>query len=255
MRRVLLLVGALPIAIFACSSFDAATTPSDDGGAPNEAAVLPDAGVLSDAASSTLSVDLIARWRFDETSGSVANNDVETAPTGAVAGAKWVAGQLGGALEFAPVNQSMVTVSPSPTLDVSTAFTMSVWCNLGASLVDQDQRFVHRDPIDFKLNGRRPQIGTGSNGFAVASYVLPENEWHLITATYDSGKARMFIDGIETTFDENTVEAGVVQAQDGALFIGALGDGTGIANGRLDDVRVWRRALTSVEVRELFKER
>jgi hypothetical protein len=263
MRSVLGIVfAALSVAIVACSSFSADENKppdSSEAGASVEAGGAADAGGDTAASpesgsspTSTLGNGLISRWRFDEGSGTTAANDVAGAPAGIVSNATWASGKLGGALQFNSSN-SVVTVPSSPSLAITSAYTLAVWVNLGPKTND-DQRFVHRDPIDFKLNGRRPQIGTAGMSYATSSYALPGNEWHHIAATVENGAPRMYVDGTERTFDTQQLDPRPIPAQSAPLYIGAFGDGYGVANGLLDDVRMWNRALTPAEVLELSKQ-
>ena len=80
---------------------------------------------------------------------------------------------------------------------------------------------------------------------------LPVGAWRRVTVTYDgSSKAaglRIFVDGREakTTVVRDTLNA---KPRDNALEIGSRSRDAGFRNGALDEIQLWRQALTSAEV-------
>ena len=159
MRLATTLACVLLSGTVACTSFSSDSTPPDagvpaaaEGGADAQQPAAPDAGEPS-----TLDAGLLARWRFDDGAGVIAKNDVTTAPSGAITNATWGMGKLGGALVFDGVS-SLVKVAGSPTLDVTTAFTLAVWVNVAHLDTNTGQRFLSQGPLDFKLNVARPQL-------------------------------------------------------------------------------------------------
>ncbi len=80
---------------------------------------------------------------------------------------------------------------------------------------------------------------------------LPVDEWRRVTATYDgSSKAsglRLYLDGREvpTTVVRDTLHA---KPRDNALEIGSRSRDAGFRNGSLDEIQLWRTALTPAEV-------
>jgi hypothetical protein len=80
---------------------------------------------------------------------------------------------------------------------------------------------------------------------------LPVGAWRRVTVTYDgSSKAaglRIYVDGREakTTVVRDTLNA---KPRDNALEIGSRSRDAGFRNGALDEIQLWRQALTSAEV-------
>lgn len=80
---------------------------------------------------------------------------------------------------------------------------------------------------------------------------LPIGNWQRVTVTYDgSSKAaglRVYLDGIEvkTTVVRDTLHA---KPRDNALEIGSRTRDAGFRNGSLDEIQLWRTALTAAEV-------
>ena len=83
---------------------------------------------------------------------------------------------------------------------------------------------------------------------------LPVGAWQRVTATYDgSSKAaglRIYVDGREakTSVIRDTLHA---KPRDNALEIGSRSRDAGFRNGSLDEVQLWRLALTAAEVAAL----
>ena len=80
---------------------------------------------------------------------------------------------------------------------------------------------------------------------------LPIGSWQRVTVTYDgSSKAaglRVYLDGreVKTTVVRDTLHA---KPRDNALEIGSRSRDAGFRNGSLDEIQIWRTALTAAEV-------
>jgi hypothetical protein len=80
---------------------------------------------------------------------------------------------------------------------------------------------------------------------------LPVSQWHRVTVTYDgSSKAaglHVYLDGreVKTAVVRDTLHA---KPRDNALEIGSRSRDAGFRNGSLDEVQLWRTALTAAEV-------
>ena len=80
---------------------------------------------------------------------------------------------------------------------------------------------------------------------------LPVDQWRRVTATYDGSSQaaglRLYLDGLEvkTTVVRDTLHA---KPRDNALEIGSRSRDAGFRNGSLDEVQLWRTALTPAEV-------
>ena len=80
---------------------------------------------------------------------------------------------------------------------------------------------------------------------------LPVSQWHRVTVTYDgSSKAaglHVYLDGreVKTVVVRDTLHA---KPRDNALEIGSRSRDAGFRNGSLDEVQLWRTALTAAEV-------
>ena len=86
-----------------------------------------------------------------------------------------------------------------------------------------------------------------SFGKVLTRQIPPMNRWMHVAATFDGGTFRFFINGKLVATGRGTLGS----ATDAPLTLGTSG---GVKNpwvGRLDDVRIYNRALTSSEVKSL----
>ena len=81
-----------------------------------------------------VSADLVGHWRFDESSGAVAHDSSGNGLDGSFNGdPQWVAGQMGGALEFD--GDDSIEIPHNPLLSITDEITVAAWThmNTGAS--------------------------------------------------------------------------------------------------------------------------
>ena len=90
----------------------------------------------------------------------------------------------------------------------------------------------------------------GLNHPIIGATSIAASSWHHVAAAYDGTTWRLFVDGVQ----DASVAVGAAPRADsiGHFGIGAAYDSMGIAagsfDGRIDDVRVWSRALGEVEL-------
>lgn len=91
-------------------------------------------------------------------------------------------------------------------------------------------------------------VGGGYNGddLVVASF-WSSNEWHHICLTYDGTTARMFADGAQVSSAAKNWD--LVQQR---TFVGRQVNNLEHWNGRVDDVRIYSRALSAADIAYLF---
>lgn len=227
--------------------------------------VRPAAGFVNDP-------DLVLHYTFDEGTGLRVwdaalhgqnhATDLGTAswsPNGRFGGAYGSDNLITDVAAFFPSNQSDLNFNPR-----ADAFTVSVWVrtfyNGGyATIVSKDRA---GDPFDVQYRlwttglPTNVQIITGNQGgpaLAAAAPALNDGQWHLLTFVnyLDNGtwRARLYYDN-GTTFVQGLSGAGPLV---GDLM--CVGDTTRRFNpwiGQLDDLRIYRRALSQAEVAALY---
>lgn len=119
---------------------------------------------------------------------------------------------------------------------------------------DGDATGVELLVVEGKLRWSMIHLWPNSAASIQTTAALPVDVWQRVTVTYDgSSRAaglRIYVDGREvpTTVIRDTLHA---KPRDNALEIGSRSRDAGFRNGSLDDVQLWRQALTAVEVASL----
>jgi len=222
-------------------AFDAA------GNASAQSAVL---NVTTNAASATSPV---AWYKFDETSGTSAADASGNGIGATVNGATFTTGKTGNALTFTG-NQQYATVANTAALNPTSAITISAWVN--ATNWSGNRRIVQKGLSDnqYRLLAENGVLKFDLKNVGSITATLPSTGvWHLITGTYDGAKMTLYVDGVVAA---TAAKTGAIAVTSDPLFIGAkkAGDTTAGNNflGKIDDVRIYNKALTAGEVAALL---
>jgi len=240
-----------------------------------EAAALYKSGASRTGASSatlnngsTLTSGLVGYWTFDgstinwntglaaDSSGtgnslSLINMSTTSSPTG---------GKLGQALKLSSSSQTYLTKSsPTGLPNTQSPQTMSAWVNFSTTSPNNAlgwfDDIINRDDN----TGAREEFFCGTGGCGVAQWsgaaiiqtpsTISINQWHLVTFTYDGSNNTMYIDGVFSTSNTNGADTGTPNI----LEIGGSGrHSENFAEGKIDDVRIYNRALSASEVKQLY---
>lgn len=221
------------------------------------------AGNESAATSVSVTVDdialgLVGAYNFDEGSGSALLDRTGLGHDGILTGAAWNAeGRFGGALAFDGVND-WVTVADANDLDFNTAMTLEAWV-YPTSL---DNGVWHNVLIKERTGGEAYNLyaNTDSNSpkvyvvrasapgaplDAVAPDPLSLNTWTHLAVTYDGTTLRLFVNGVQVAA---RAVSGALVASSGVLRLGGNGVWGEYFAGRIDDVRLYSRALSVAEI-------
>jgi hypothetical protein len=217
-------------------------------------------GADKDAPLQTPQKTPIAAYSFDDTDDAIAEDLTGSGHTATIEGPEWVRGRYGSALEFDAAEEDVVKVPDSPDLDFSEEFTLEAW-------VRPSQLNNEVSPAIFKSAGE----GEGSQSFAYRLYeggaesnhpmaaikpdpetttyvqsgdALPEQAWSHIAMTYDGSWIRIYVDGEEV----NSVPSESPAITSGDLEIGAASALGHFFDGRIDEVRIYNRALSEREI-------
>jgi len=200
---------------------------------------------------------LIAYWEFDEGSGTTAydsagNND------GAIYGATWTIGQVGGALSFDGVDD-YVDCGNDESLDFTDAITIGAWV--------KRPNFDTGGVIAGKTNGNSVTAGYGlysyPDGLLFSFYsggwrrttprvTIPANQWHHVVGTFDGNNAYLYVDGQQKA---SLAHTGTIAAATGYSFhISYWRPALPVYfNGTIDDVMVFDRSLSPEEIQQLYQ--
>ena len=200
----------------------------------------------------------VATYPLDEGEGTLAHDATGNAHLGFLStkGAEWAPGKYGGGLRF-DGKEGCVSVPDSLALRLGEEFTLESW-------VKPEGELFHDPAIYKEVSGEnfpsyalgvgltiptRPegQIGTEAKGHAdaVAPSALEANVWSDLALTYDGAKLRLYVNG--ELAKEMPVEK-TNSAGPGTLKIGCATTAGDYFKGRIDEVRIYNRALAKAEV-------
>jgi hypothetical protein len=225
-----------------------------DGAAVVEAVGFSTSGFMRAMASElddpALTRGVVAWWKFDETSGTVAADATGNGHAGVLHGCTFdhdgEAGKYGRALRLNG-NDSYVAV---PFKDFNlVAMTIQAWIKPGdqqggdAQIISQVGGFGLAVPRNLFM-----KYYFWDRDAIMACRFEPEHWYHLV-ATYDGRERGFFVDGVRI----GTFSSGPLCPSRNELRIGALGYGqAGFFRGCIDDLRIYDRALSADEVRRLY---
>ncbi len=141
----------------------------------------------------------------------------------------------------------------SPTLDLTTGLTIEAWIN--PSTVTGWRTVALKEAannLSYALysgnNAQRPGGWLSVNGtdYAVTSTTnLVVNTWTHVAFTYDGTTLRMFVNGVQVS---SLAGPASIIASNGVLRIGGNGVWGEYFRGLIDEVRIYNRALTAMEI-------
>jgi type II secretory pathway pseudopilin PulG len=205
---------------------------------------------------------LVGYWRLDESTSTVAydssgNNNSGTlinSPTRATSTCK-----VGSCLIFNGTTNYISMVNTTTTKSIAPTGTIANWVYLVTPtstlqmMVDMDGTgCVSRglvtmvSPTNFAI-----QYGGGGGCQRALSTTVPVlNTWFYVVTTWDSSGARIYINGV---LEGSSAIVPNFLITNATAYIGSNGGSTRLLNGRLDDIRIYNRALSADEVKKLYQ--
>jgi HAMP domain-containing protein len=228
-------------------------------GTAGDTAPLPP-GLASDA-------DLYAHWKFDETSGTSAADSSLSSNTLTTTDVTWADGEIDGAASFNGTS-SRADCPHHASLQVADEVTLSAWVyptangQSSASLVaGKGESGIFAYSLRFTSGGTvRTDLRIESSTIQLISVAtLPLDEWSHIAVTWkrlSSGNNRfLYINGTLAASDRVADPLRALENQTHRFAVGSPYIEIDRANrrftGRIDDVRVYKRALPAAEVAAL----
>jgi hypothetical protein len=195
---------------------------------------------------------LVAAYGFDEGSGSTVGDVSGQGNHGSISGATWTtSGRYGPALVFDGTND-VVVVADSTSLDLTNGMTLSAWVYPTSSLSGW-KAILQKETDAWFLNANTggDRAGTGGTLNGVCCTVLQGpsalavNRWTHVAATYDGTTLRLYLDATQVA---SQARSGNLQVNAAPLRIGGNTYGSEFFPGRIDEVRIYNRALSAAEI-------
>ncbi|MEK7165744.1 MAG: LamG domain-containing protein, partial [Patescibacteria group bacterium] len=218
-------------------------------------------------ASADIVTGLKAHYKFDEGSGTIANDSSGTNNNGTISGgAVFGAGKIGQMINFDGVND-YVNVANNTTLNPTGDMTISAWVRfdqLGAE-VGRYQKIIYKghnvtpwESYELMMDENNQIIFTragGASSYAGAGYTgaVSKGAWYHIVGVSSGASMKIYVNGVDSTgWSYNNVSGSFLQSSNMDLRIGNSPWNSEYLKGAADDVRIYNRALTAAEVNELY---
>jgi hypothetical protein len=208
------------------------------------------------------STDPVGYWKLDESSGSLAADSSGNGGTGTLLnGPLHVAGRLDEALSFNGVNEA-VSIPHAAVLDAY-PITISLWMSTtSGSLGGLVNKYL---PASF--SGYQVFTSGGNlcawyfrdatnyvwdrSGCTLATPGFNDGQWHHVVFTVDAPGGSLFVDGTLRMTQPWTGTPGATTTTQGLSLARYPGTASPFLPGRIDDVRIYNRALSAGEVLSL----
>ncbi|MFC1604601.1 kelch repeat-containing protein [Planctomycetota bacterium] len=200
----------------------------------------------------------IAQWKLDETAGDIAYDSVGDHDSTLNGNPFWqpAGGMYAGALEFDGIDDYVETdFILDPAKGSLSAFAWIYSGAPGQVIISQTGDFggtwLGIDPSEGKLITGFSDIYFG---VLVSETVITDGQWHHVGLVYDLDFLHrlLYVDGVLVAEDATVVSG---MPSDGGLYIGASKDldSTSFFSGFIDDVRIYKKALTAEEIEALAR--
>lgn len=225
-----------------------------------------DAGACKPDPGSPLLAGLVGWWTLDDGAGSAvardrSGNDNHGTLTGLSASSAWVPGKNGTALELRGVGYA--DVAPSETVDgITSQVTLAAWVYFEGAVQDFATALSRtvgtslQQHYHLSLNTEeKPSLFITTTKGAVlvrAPDAVARFTWVHLAGTYDGAYAQLFVDG--RLVDMLPVTGSFAPETNSLVLGGNLNGTAGVTErfpGRIDELMLWRRALTAEEIQQL----
>ncbi|MEK7479020.1 MAG: LamG domain-containing protein [Patescibacteria group bacterium] len=196
---------------------------------------------------------LAAHWGLDESSGDIAHDSFPNGSLGRIFGTTYSAScRIGGCRVFDGVQDSL-SFGNTPSLNFQKAFTLSLWVRPSEIPTSPDTGLISKGGFRYALTyysdgDARFYVGDGTN---YAHAPVAPGEWRHIAGVFDSTLPAptlgLYVDGIQVA---STTSSFGTSGAEGELLLGEYNFNS--FSGRIDDVRIYNRALSSEEISSLY---
>ena len=208
-----------------------------------------------------ITTGLIAHWPFDGDAQDASGNGNHGAPNVNMVLCPDRFGNPDSAYDFNGTNSWIHVPNSASLASPSTQVTMTAWINNeGWSLVGQTYNpilvkatsttnaFMYR--IIVTQGGLSAAVNSWNTGYG-SSYIFDFDQWYFVASVYDAGTVSNYLNG--ALLDSGPAGASAMTQDTRDMYIGACTPGIlEVFNGKLDDIRIYDRALTPEDIAELY---
>ncbi len=222
---------------------------------------------VANASGGSLAQGLTGYWKLDESSGNASDfsGNANTLTNGNTT--TYVAGKYGNAANFVAASSQSLTVTDASQagLDAMTSQTISAWVNPAST---NSGPIMAKESTNgnysYSLNMNNANIiynNSNSGSYSCGNVtstgsLVPNNTWTHVTVTFDgpTRTVQIYINGvlnISSTYSNTSCTSIANTSSDFFLGGGTQNGAATYYNGKIDEARVYRRALSAVEVGQL----
>jgi len=210
-------------------------------------------------------LSLIGWWKFDEGYGTIALDNSGYDNHGTLGGnPQRVAGYDRDALEF-DGSGDFLDCGDNPSLNISDAVSLTAWIKIANLSIDQKiggnqngtnggfkMGIFSNNKVEFEIRSSSNVATLNRN--ANGGTELMEDVWYHVAGTYsqEDGYIKTYVNG---NLDRQLATTEELGASPGTFYLGCEPFNTGANNfnGVMDDVRLYNKALTQVEIMETMR--
>lgn len=206
------------------------------------------------SAASASTSGLVAAYSFDEASGATVVDASGKGNHGTFSSTTRTTGKTGygNALSFNGTSD-WVTVNDSASLDLTNSMTLEAWVyptttmSSWRSVLLKEQSVGLAYALYANSDSNQPvaSLNIGSDQNLSGGSALAANTWVHLAATYDGGTQRLYVNGSQIA---SKTQTGNITVSSGALRIGGNSVWSEFFKGRIDEIRIYNRALSVSEI-------
>jgi hypothetical protein len=197
---------------------------------------------------------IIADWRLEENTGTIAVDETVNQNDGTIYGAAWTTeGQFGNALNFDGYNDYVI-VSDSPSLNPRKSITVELWAKSDTTYWNNHGNLLSKNYAYLLYPIRNTKILRFSiydNGWHHVEYLSTKDltEWHHYVGVYDGWTLKIYEDG---ELMNSVNYTGDIDYSADNLYIGRYDGYSYYFDGTIDEVVLYDRALSDEEVADTY---
>jgi len=197
---------------------------------------------------------------FDEASGFVAKNYINTSLNGTLETADFITGGVNNRTVYMSGTGNNHTIFPAKIVPYSTEWTIAFWMYPVTTDVGVSNYYVTNENTD-GLGGHTFNLfslGSGAMRFSFENDVAPldiavvsTGAWHFITLVYNNTNFMIWVDGVNKgngTINPVLNEFNSVNQ----LWFGGIADDNEEGDIRIDEFGVWTKAMSDYQIRLLY---
>lgn len=217
---------------------------------------------------------LVAYYPLDNGSGTTATDTSTNGNNGTLTnGPTWTTGQVGGAVDF-DGSDDYIELADLATIESQSTVTFAAWVRPDSLTGNDYGAFFCKynsgtDDLCFQIGGdggigsTTALVGTIRNGSDTYGYTgndkLTVGTWSHVAMVFDgrltgnSNRLKIYVNGVSETLTFNGTIPATTTSNSVPLRIGRTGAASNYWNGLIDEARVYNRALSDEEVRNLSR--